>query len=290
MAPSSATARKFWSKQSHERAVEDFYSHGAEKYGDSHKGYLNFGLWEDGITNYIEAAENLVRRMGTLMGLRPGCRLLDVGCGMGTQDLFLFRAFGPLEIDAVDVTWKHIEHGLRRACEHNCDDMVRFHHGSAVKLPFPNNSFTNAMSIEGAEHFNTREDFFREAHRVLVPGGVMALADYTMKRPPLNPLEKLIVEGARALWKIPKSNADSKESYQRKLERNGFRKVTIQEVGALTYPGYYFEQISPEWRREVTRIRGFVGGKLGLIVDIAAYRAYKMGLAEYVLVRAEKPV
>ena len=33
-----------------------------------------------------------------------------------------------LEIDAVDVTWKHIEHARRRASENNCESSVRFEH------------------------------------------------------------------------------------------------------------------------------------------------------------------
>jgi len=39
----------------------------------------------------------------------------------------------------------------------------------------------------------------------------------------------------------------------------------------------------------LAQIRGFVGGKLGQIVDVAALKAYDMGLAEYILVRAQKP-
>ena len=62
--------RKTWSIDSHERAVENFYSAGAEDYGDFHGGYLHFGLWEDGIEDYLRASENLVLRIGTMLGDR----------------------------------------------------------------------------------------------------------------------------------------------------------------------------------------------------------------------------
>src|SRR6476661_4133489 len=93
-------SRTSWPRASHERAVERLYSRGVHGQTEIHRGYLNFGLWDSGIEDYVEAAENLVDRIGTLLGLEPGSRLLDVACGMATQDIYLQRRFGPLEIDA----------------------------------------------------------------------------------------------------------------------------------------------------------------------------------------------
>jgi ubiquinone/menaquinone biosynthesis C-methylase UbiE len=279
--------KQTWNKSSHESRVEGFYGKGVENYDNYHGGYLNFGLWEEGISEYVQAAENLVRRMATLVGLNEQSVLLDVGCGMGAQDIYMFENFAPQTIDAVDVTWKHIEHGRRRAHENGCEDRVRFHHGTATKLPFPDNSFTHVLSIEAPEHFDTREKFLREAKRVLKPGGTIALADYSLKRAPKNAADKFIVEAARRLWNVPKENVDTAESYSEKMRRVGFKNVAIEEVGALTIPGYYFEQRRPETIREITKIRGFVAGRLGGIIDVALYQAFKKGLVEYILVRAE---
>ena len=284
----STESRRLWTKTSQEQRLENFYGKGVENYADFHNGYLNFGLWEEGIEDYVAAAENMVRRMGTLLNLDENSLLLDVGCGMGTQDIYLFQNFNPRSIDALDVTWKHIEHGRRRAREANLEERVRYHHGTATELPFPDNSFTHLLSIEAPEHFRTREKFFHEAMRVLKPGGVIAMADYSLKRQPQNLFEKFIVESARRLWNVPVENVDTAESYRNKMEKAGFARVEIQEIGALTIPGYYFEQRRPETIREITKIRGFVAGRLGGVIDVAVYKAFQMGLMEYILVRAEK--
>lgn len=281
--------RQSWSQQSHEQKVEKFYGWGVENYGDFHGGYLNFGLWEEGIKDYLAAAENMVGRMGTLLGLDGGSRLLDVGCGMGSQDLYLLRGFGPLSIDALDVTWPHVEHARRRAREAGCESRVRFHHGTATSIPFPDETFTHVLSIEAPEHFDTREDFLREAYRVLAPGGVAAFADYTLKRPPRGPLERFVVEAARSLWKVPRVNVITSDAYRETMRRAGFANVEVEEVGRLTIPGYYREQRRPETVRELTKIRGVVAGRLGWVIDVAVLKAYEMGLMEYVFVRAEKP-
>ena len=281
----SETERKHWGASAHERKVENLYAGGAENYFDWHEGYLNFGLWENGIADYVEAAENLVHRMGSILGLTHTSKLLDVAPGMGTQDIYLLKNFAPQSIDGLDVTWKHIEHGRRRSREAGAEDRVRFHHGTAIELPFPDCTFTHLLSIEGPEHFDTREKFLHEARRVLQPGGVIALADFVVKNPPRNTLEKLVAAAARKLWQVPRANVYSGEVYRRKMDEAGFGEVELDEIGASVIPGYYHEQMRPESIRAITRIRGFALARLGLLLDIAVYRGFTMGLLEYVLVR-----
>jgi ubiquinone/menaquinone biosynthesis C-methylase UbiE len=281
----SETERKHWDASAHERKVENFYAGGVENYTDWHEGYLNFGLWEEGIADYVKAAENLVHRMGSILGLTNTSRLLDVAPGMGTQDIYLLKNFAPQSIDGLDVTWKHIEHGRRRSREAGAEDRVRFHHGTAIELPFPDCTFTHLLSIEGPEHFDTREKFLYEARRVLQPGGVIAMADFVVKNPPRNALEKLVAVAARKLWQVPRANVYSGEVYRLKMDEAGFEEVELDEIGASVIPGYYHEQMRPESIRAITRIRGFALARLGLLLDIAVYRGFTMGLLEYVLVR-----
>jgi erythromycin 3''-O-methyltransferase len=229
----SETERRKWSAGAHERKVENLYSGGIENYIDFHSGYLNFGLWEEGIADYVKAAENLVHRMGTILGLNENSRLLDVAPGMGTQDIYLSENFSPLSIDGLDVTWGHIEHGRRRALEAQVDDRVQFHHGTAIELPFPEGTFTHILSIEGPEHFDTREKFLHEACRVLQPGGVIAMADFIVKKAPRNLFERFVADAARRLWQVPRANVYPAEVYKSKMERLDSKRSRSRKLGRL---------------------------------------------------------
>lgn len=284
----STEQRKLWEKETHENKVESFYGWGVDNFGDFHNGYLNFGLWESGLKTYLEAAENMVHRIATLAGVNQNSHLLDVGFGMGTQDVYILEKFSPKKIDGLDVTWKHVELARRRAERFKCGDRVEFHHGTATKIPFPDGYFSNVMSIEAPEHFDTRQMFFEESYRVLKPGGVIGIADYTLKREPRNFIEKAVLGAVVSLWKVPQDNVYSTETYRQRLAKVGYKNIDIQEVGALTIPGYYYEQKRPEVKAELAKIRGFVAGRLGFIIDIFLFQAYQYGLLEYILVHAEK--
>ncbi len=278
--------RHRWPSDSHESAVERFYSRGVNGATEIHAGYLNFGLWEAGNDDYIRAAENLVNHMAALLGLRPGSRLLDVACGNGAQDVFLQHACGPLDIDALDVTWQHVTRTRRRAADAGLSERIRVHHGSATALPFGDGTFTHLMSIEGPEHFQTRRRFLAEARRVLVDDGVMALADYVVTRAPRTVTERFIFSSACALWKVPFENVWTADRYREELRASGFLRADLELAGERTFPGYYREQNRPAFRREMERLQGRLLARVGNVINYAANEAYRRGMVDYVFVRA----
>lgn len=282
--------KKKWTPRQHEYNVENFYATGIDGFHDYHAGYLNFGFWTDKGMTYEQAAENLVKQVAMRADLNEKDSLLDVGCGMGTQDIFFHNRFGPRSIDALDVTWKHIERGRERARQANVSiDRLRFHHGSAVHLPFPDQSFTKLISIEAPEHFDTREVFFKEAFRVLKPGGVMVICDYSLVRPLKNQLEKWVVTFARRLWQVPAANVYGNGEFKRLLKQAGFNQVEIENVGQWTIPGYFFEHRRWTSMKQVAKVRGWLKGVLGgFLIDVGVFGAFKLGLLEYVIVRAVK--
>jgi microcystin synthetase protein McyJ len=271
----------------HERWIDRMYGHGQGSISDSHRGYMNFGLWDDATPDYATAAENMVARLGALLELAPGARVLDAACGRGVQDVFLLGRHGAIAIDALDITRRNVE--LARELSAPGPGEVRFHHASATRLPFDDGHFTHVLCVEAAHHFDTREAYVREAYRVLVPGGRIALADIVMRRPPRTRTERALVGTATALWRIPRANMVTLDGYRAMLERVGFRVRSIEEVGARTFPGYYAAQRTPARRRELIAARGRLGATVGAVMNFAAHRVYRAGLLDYLLVSAVKP-
>jgi microcystin synthetase protein McyJ len=273
----------------HERLIDALYGHGgtgAAVIADSHAGYMNFGLWDAGATEYARAAERMVERLGELLGLTPGARVIDAACGRGSQDLHLLRRFGALSIDAIDVTRRNVELAIAQA---GGQPGLRFHHASATRLPFGDARFSHAICVEAAHHFDTREAYLAEAFRVLEPGGRIALADIVLRRAPRTPAEHALIGAAIALWRIPRANLVTVAGYRAAFARTGFTDLAIEEVSAHTFPGYYRSQRQAARRRELVASRGRLGATVGAMMNFAAHRVYEVGLLDYLLVCARKP-
>jgi MPBQ/MSBQ methyltransferase len=136
-------------------------------YGDS--GYFNFGYWGAGAKSQREASEALVDQM-VARSNRPG-RILDVACGLGGSTRRLTQTYPPGMITGINISEAQIADA--RALAPGCAFAVM----NATELDFPDDHFDAVICIEGACHFDTRDKFLQEAHRVLKPGGSLALAD-----------------------------------------------------------------------------------------------------------------
>jgi len=77
--------------------------------------------------------------------LRPGLRLLDVGCGPGTITLGLAGAVALGEVVGLDLRPEAVDQARTAAAERGVAN-VRFEVGSAYALPFPDASFAAAFA------------------------------------------------------------------------------------------------------------------------------------------------
>jgi 2-polyprenyl-6-hydroxyphenyl methylase/3-demethylubiquinone-9 3-methyltransferase len=103
---------------------------------------------------------------------QPSLRVVDIGCGAGTQSL-IWAADGH-RVAAVDVSEALVAIGRRRADERGLQ--VEFSVGTAQCLPFGSEQFDVVLMPELLEHVADWENCLSEATRVLRPGGVLYLS------------------------------------------------------------------------------------------------------------------
>jgi ubiquinone/menaquinone biosynthesis C-methylase UbiE len=123
----------------------------------------------------------LTERLGRLLGLAPGMRVLDVAAGKGTSALFLARTFG-CAVVGVDYADASVREAAASAEAAGLAHLVRFEQGDAERLDFPNGAFDAAICECAFCTFPDKRAAAQELARVLSPGGVLGLSDLTRTR------------------------------------------------------------------------------------------------------------
>lgn len=109
--------------------------------------------------------------------LRPGMKLLDVGCGPGTITLGLAQAVAPGRVTGIDHDAKHIEAAKALAADQGVAS-VTFKLGSALSLPFEDGALDAAFENNVFTHLaQDAVQAAREVYRVLKPQGFFAARD-----------------------------------------------------------------------------------------------------------------
>jgi cyclopropane fatty-acyl-phospholipid synthase-like methyltransferase len=103
------------------------------------------------------------------MDLKPGMRVLDMGCGMGLTSIFLAKEFG-VTVFANDL-WIDPTDNYKRFVQMGVEDKVFPIRAEAHALPYANDFFDAAISIDAYHYFGTDEIYLPIYYSKLVKQG-----------------------------------------------------------------------------------------------------------------------
>src|SRR5436853_5537337 len=190
-------------------------------------GWLNLGLWE-GPGDPEEAPAAARRLVETIAEELPKhADVLDVGNGLGVQDPVIAEVAEPRRLVALNITESQLRAGREAMSEARALPV----NGDAVRIPLRDGSVDGVISVEAAFHFSSRAAFFREARRVLRPGGVLTMSDVPAQRRPRTPLDLVAGISQLRVWGLKPSAAASADQIATSVKAAGFTDVRTRLFG-----------------------------------------------------------
>ncbi len=216
--------------------------------------------------------------LASALDLRPGMRVLDLGCGRALSSIFLHREFG-VQVWATDL-WFSATENLLRIRDAGAEDGVFPIHANARELPFAGEFFDAIVSLDSFSYYGTDDLYLNYLAGFIKPGGILAIAGSGLMRE----LGGDIPEHLREWWTQDLWCLHSAEWWRRHWERTGIVKVELadtMEDGWRVWLDWH-RVIAPENLPEIRAFEADQGRTLGY-VRVVARRLSGVALQEPVL-------
>ena len=210
-----------------------------------------------------------------VVDLRPGMRVLDLGCGRAASSIFLHKEFG-VQVWATDL-WFDATENLQRIRDAGAEQGVIPIHADARALPFAAGYFDAILCIDSFQYFATDEFFVGYLARFVKTQGTLAIAGAGL----VQETEDTPPDHLRAWWTPDVCSLHSAAWWERHWKRTGIVQVDVADTMPDGWRLWlaWIHQVAPENTVEIQALEADAGRYLGY-VRMAGRRAEHCALQE----------
>ncbi len=189
--------------------------------------------------------ETFKRRLIGRAHARPGQRVLDLGCGTGTLTVMLKLSAPLAHITGIDGDEKVLAIAKAKAGQAKVE--IRWDHGLAYELPYPDHSFDLVVSSLVIHHLASADKVraFREVRRILRPAGEFHIVDFGRPFSLLTRIQAAIMKGLE----------EAADNFNGRilpfLQQVGFEAAAeVEPAHTIFGPIWFYQAVKPKaWRR-----------------------------------------
>lgn len=166
-------------RQKYAKMIDHFYNLVTDFYEWGWCQSFHFGpRWHN--ETFIESIKRTEYYLCLRLGITPGMKVLDVGCGVGgpMRNMAIFTG---ANIEGVTINQYQVNIGNKYNASNGLANQCKLVQGDFQKLAhWPAEYFDRAYGIEATCHSPNRVECFTEVARVLKPGGMFVVLDWVV--------------------------------------------------------------------------------------------------------------
>jgi len=247
--------------------IKKYYDYTVKPYeifwhGDTYA--VHCGIWDNQTKNLHDALLNTNKFLADRANIKSGDKVLDAGCGVGGSIFWLVKNKG-VQAVGITISEKQLAKAKELQKQLGVESDTEFYLQDYTKTNFPDASFDIVWAIESVCHAINKQDFLREAYRLLRTGGRLVISDAFLERRPNNKLEKKKL--ANFLKGMTLDNLAESDKFESLVREVGFKNIqNIDKTEAILPTAIKIIRMS-RWSWPLSLVTTWLGKTPRLLVD-----------------------
>lgn len=277
--------------------IAGFYDRSSKLWEDVWGEHMHHGYYDPpDRTDHQQAQIDLIDEvLNWAEVVSPPTSVVDVGCGIGGSSRHIARKYG-CSTSGITLSPYQAKRANELALEQGLKEKCTFQVANAFEMPFDDNTFDLAWSLESGEHMPDKKVFVNELFRVIKPGGRVIIVTWChrdlisdQQESSLKPKELRLLRRINRAYYLPEwcSRQDYIDLFEKE---HNCKDVKVDDWSGFIAP--FWKAViksSLNFRSIVGLLRSGFSTQRGAYAMLLMLQGFQMGLIKFALITATKP-
>ena len=281
-------------QSTYHKNIIDYYAATENAYKDSwdlnNSLAIHYGYWDDKVKTFPESLLRMNEVMMEAAKIKSTDKVLDAGCGIGGSSIYMAEKIG-CNVTGISLSERQTLYARKFAEDKKVDDKMKFEVMNYCATYFPNESFDIVWGCESICYADDKEQFIKEAYRLLKPGGRLVVADGFVTKFGNNdhPIIRNWIDG----WQV--NYLESPDRFEQFMNNTGFKNVSYKDISKYTahssrrlYKFYFLANLYLVWKTITFSNRSTEMQRKNIAACKHQYHGMKQGLWQYGMIVGTK--